>query len=175
MHTVRRYVKPLNVCILDRTQGDMSSLKKSAKCVQYVHTFVEILSACLYLSLSFSLGLGHFCRYVFHFIIKGAQAWDFRRRFFWHKSGLTRPWNTDLEQFPFFSKICQDIQIFYSYAHAQHAHIVTTLMPSISIVLLHVCSAYAYCYYAYAQYKHSNKSKMLEIYAYAEHTRSNYA
>jgi hypothetical protein len=79
----------------------------------------------------------------------------------------------DLERFPFISKIRQDIRIFYSYAHAQHAHIVTTRMLSKSIVLLFVCSAYAYFYYAYAQYKHSNKSKMREIYAYAEHTRSN--
>ncbi len=70
---------------------------------------------------------------------------------FLHKSSLTRPKNRDLEQFPFFSKIRQDIRIFCSYAHAQHAHIVTTRMLSISIVLLHVCSAYAYCYYAYAQ------------------------
>jgi hypothetical protein len=46
---------------------------------------------------------------------------------------------------------------FHSYAHAQHAHIVTTRMLSIIIVLLRVCSAYAYCYYTYAQYKHSNK------------------
>ncbi len=89
--------------------------------------------------------------------LKGAQAWDFRRRFFLHISSLTRPLNTDLERFPIISKIRQDIQIFYSYAHAQHAHIVTTRMLSISIVLLLVCSAYAYCYYAYAQYKHNNK------------------
>jgi hypothetical protein len=92
---------------------------------------------------------------------------------FLHKSGLTRPKNRDLERFPFFSKIRQDIQIFYSYANAQHAHIVTMRMLCISIVLLHVCSACAYCYYVYAQYKHSKKSKMREIYAYAEHTRSN--
>jgi hypothetical protein len=63
----------------------------------------------------------------------------------------------DLERFPFFSKIRQDIRISHSYAHAQDAHIVTTRMLGISIVLLLVCSAYAYCYYAYAQYKHSNK------------------
>ncbi len=79
----------------------------------------------------------------------------------------------DLEGFPFFSKIRQDIRIFYSYAHAQHAHIVTKCMLSIGIVLLRVCSAYAYCYYAYAQNNHSNKSKMREIYPYAEHMRSN--
>jgi hypothetical protein len=70
----------------------------------------------------------------------------------------------DLEQFPFFSKIRQDIRNFDSYVHAQHAHIVTTHMLSISIVLLRLCSAYAHCYYGYAQYKHSNKSKMREIY-----------
>jgi hypothetical protein len=97
----------------------------------------------------------------------------FSTAFFLHKSGLTRPKNRDLERFPFLSKIRQGIRSFYSYAHAQHEHIVTTRMLSISIVLLHVCSAYAYCYYAYAQYKHSKKSKMREIYAYAEHTRSN--
>ncbi len=79
----------------------------------------------------------------------------------------------DLKRFPFFSKICQDIRIFHSYVHAQHAHIVTTRMLSIRIVLLRVSTAYAHCYYAYAQYKHSKKSKMREVYAYAEHTRSN--
>ncbi len=94
----------------------------------------------------------------------------FSTAFFLHKSSLIRPWNMDLERFPFFSKIRQDIRIFDCYAHAQHANIVTTGMLSISIVLLRVCSAYAYCYYAYAQYKHSKKSKMREIYAYAEHT-----
>ncbi len=46
-------------------------------------------------------------------------------------------------------------------------------MLSMRILLLRVCSAYTYCYYVYAQYKHSNKSKMREIYANAEHTRSN--
>ncbi len=97
----------------------------------------------------------------------------FSTAIFLHKSSLIRPLNKDFKRFQFYSKICQDIQIFYSYAHAQHAHIVTTRMLSISIVLLRVCSAYAYCYYAYAQYKHSNKSKMREIYAYAEHTCSN--
>jgi hypothetical protein len=80
----------------------------------------------------------------------------FSTAFFLHISGLTRPFNTDLERFPFFSIIRQDIRIFCSYAHAQHAHIVTTRMLSMSIVLLLVCSAYAYCNYAYAQYKHSN-------------------
>jgi hypothetical protein len=60
--------------------------------------------------------------------------------FFLHKSNLTRPQNTDLERFQFFSKIRQDIRIFDSYAQAQHAHIVTTCMLSISIVLLRVCS-----------------------------------
>ncbi len=92
---------------------------------------------------------------------------------FLDKSSLTKPQNMDLERFPFFSKIRQDIRSFYSYAHAQHAHIVTMRMLSISIVLLRVCSAYAYCYYGYAQYKQSNESKMREIYPYAEHTRSN--
>jgi hypothetical protein len=81
----------------------------------------------------------------------------FSTAFFLHISSLTRPLNTDLERFPFILKIRQDIRIFYSYAHAQHAHIVTTRMLSISIVLLLVCSAYAYCYYADAQYKHNNK------------------
>ncbi len=89
------------------------------------------------------------------------------------KSSLTSPGNTDLERFPFFSKIRQDIQIFDSSKHAQHVHIDTMRMLSLSIVLLSIWWAHAYCYYAYAQNKHSNKSKMREIYAYAEHTRSN--
>jgi hypothetical protein len=54
-----------------------------------------------------------------------------------HKPSLSRPQNKDFKLFRFYSKIRQDIQIFYyyavsqytpsHYAHAQCAHIITTL------------------------------------------------
>ncbi len=56
------------MCILDRTQGDMSSLKKPAKYVQYVYR-LEGICLFIYPSASASfLGVIHFCRYVFQLI-----------------------------------------------------------------------------------------------------------
>jgi hypothetical protein len=57
------------MCILDRTQGDMSSSEKPAKCVQYVHSLEGNLSACLCLCVSFSPRGGKFVKICFFNLI----------------------------------------------------------------------------------------------------------
>jgi hypothetical protein len=61
------------MCILDRTQGDMSSLKKPAKCVQYVHRLERICLLVYFPCIRFSPGGGTFldmymnlCTYIIH-------------------------------------------------------------------------------------------------------------
>jgi hypothetical protein len=52
------------MCILDRTQGDISSLKKTAKCVQYVHRLEQIWLLVYFLVSDSLPGVVHFCMYV---------------------------------------------------------------------------------------------------------------
>ncbi len=66
MGNVHGAVQSLNVySILDRTQGDMSSLKKQLNACNMYTDWEGIMSACLCLSVSVSSGMVSFIRYVF--------------------------------------------------------------------------------------------------------------